>query len=314
MSERNLPQLRKYIKRMIRELDDLCVDEYSEYSSEEEDESSDSDFEMPVRIKNCAKYSTNNFLVPSLNGCVKAIIHVHSGRDFWTKLDLPRTTFAAVKLHPQLPYVNSKICTDTIQPAYNLEHVFDIRELNFDGIVPIIEVMDKDDIKGSSLFGRASISMQTATEINNRITVLEHSDIPIVTPLNRSICGFLQVSLVFLRKESQEIIDDNADQQDPDVFTVTHSSAKHLSDVSSQTARVRMLNMNTQTELGTSGSANSCDYLADIDECGREKPPPVPRERRSNRPVVENSDDDMMDLLDPHSYAKYDDFDWKFPC
>lgn len=308
----DIRELRKQIKHFIHEIDDLCTEECTESEYSEVEEEDITECVPDMRIESGARYS-RNFLVPSLHGCVKAKVHVHCGRDFWERLGMPRTTIAAVKLHPRLPYVYSKVCADTCKPAYNLEHVFDIRELNFDSIVPVIEIMDEDESQGRTVFGRAFISMQTAKEMNNRITILENSNIPIVTPLCRTICGYIQVTLVFLRKESQEINDEP--ECDTPADEAQQSIVKHRADVSSQTVRARMLNMNIQTETYSSptGSNFQSDYLADIDECGREKPPAPQREHRRNRKIKENSDEEEMELLDPSSYAKYDDYEWRFP-
>ena len=319
----DLNELRHRVNKLVREIDDMCYEEYESESvslKEEEDSSS----EWPdVPLKSCAKYRTNNnFLVPWTNECKRAFISVTAGRNFWHRNELLRTTFLRVQLHPKLPCVHSRICNETLKPLYNFEHAFDISELSFDGIVPVIEVCDYIEADDIRVYAVAYVSLQCATEVGSHVKILDNAWIPIVTPVSRILCGSLNVSLTFVKakkkkhstKENKEA-QDNEETEEESVEEESSEAPleiKEREDVGSQTTAPPNVHAQTQTFAvyrpdrdPLPGDLN--DILPDIDEWGFPKPPLVHRREPTSSPsTIEYCDG----TLDESSYRKYKDFDW----
>ena len=312
-AEVDLHNLRKRVHTLVREINDMCHEyEYWSSSSPEEEDDEPSDPSPPtVSVKNCAKYMANkNFLVPWTKSCRRLLIHIRSGRNFWHKNEQRRTTFLSIRLHPQLPTVHSRICSDTLKPLYNFEHSFDVSGLSFDSIVPVIEVHDYITPNESQIYAVAYVSLQCAKEYEDRVKVFDQTWIPIVTPVSRILCGSLQCSLIFLKSKPKSSHEEEEAQPEPE--PIATPEMKEREDVASQTIPPTSADAQTQTfgvfrENKDTVPGDLNDFLADIDEWGLTKPPILHRREVSATPRHISY---CEGLLPESSYRKYKDFDW----
>jgi hypothetical protein len=138
-------------------------------------------------------------MAPSFDRCTSVTVCVKCGRDYWENQFGRRSTFVTVKLHPRMDPFVTAVCPHSSEPVYAFTASTAAGDLCFARVVPVIEVREAPD---NRLYGRAYISTQFAQRGGGNLAIVD-GWIPIVSPIARTKCGSLLLSIVFHEREAE---------------------------------------------------------------------------------------------------------------